>query len=339
MVFQPRSSRTLVYLASLVVVLSLIASPAAAQYKITNLVSDQAGKAKHQDTNLKNAWGMSFASGGPIWISDNGTGLSTFYTGKGVLVGTVTIPGAGSKQGTPTGQVYNSTQDFVVKGWAATFLFDGLDGTISGWSSFLGKTAAIAVDNSGSGASYTGLAIGQNNGANFLYAANFAANKVEIYDGKFNFVSSFTDTKLSGYSVYNVQNLNGKLYVAFVDSTFSKGAVDIFDTAGNFIKTLTKDSHLKAPWGLAIAPKNFGPASKAVLVGNLGDGTINAFNAKTGKFMSQLTDTSKKVISINGLWGLAFGQGGGQNGKSNQLFFTAGPNNYADGLFGVIAFK
>jgi len=339
MMFQPRSSRTLVFLASLVVVLGLIASPAAAQYKITNLVSNQAGKAKHQDTNLINAWGLSFASGGPIWISDEATGLSTFYTGKGVGVGKVTIPGAGGKQGTPTGQVYNSSGDFVVKGWAATFLFDGLDGTITGWSSFLGSNAAIAIDNSGSGASYTGLAIGQSNGANFIYAANNAANKVEIYDGKFNAAGSFTDTNLSGYSVYNVQNLNGQLYVAFVDSSFSKGAVDIFDTAGNFIKNLTKDSHLKAPWGLALAPKNFGPASNAVLVGNLGDGTINAFNAKTGKFMTQLKGTNKKVISINGLWGLAFGQGGGQNGKSNQLFFTAGPNQYADGLFGVINFK
>jgi len=338
MVFQPRSSRTLVFLVSLVVALGFIASPAAAQYKITNLVSDQAGKAKHQDTNLVNAWGLSFAPGGPIWISDNGTGLSTFYTGKGVNVGTVTIPGANG-QGKPTGQVYNSSQDFVVKGWAATFLFDGEDGTISGWSSFLGSSAAIAVNNSGSHAVYTGLAIGQNNGANFIYAANFAANDVEIYDGKFTPVGSFTDSKLSGMSAYNVQNINGQLFVTFSTGFGGAGAVDIFDTAGNFIKTLTKDKHLKGPWGVALAPKNFGPASNAVLVGNLADGRINAFNAKTGKFISQLKDTKKKVISIDGLWGLAFGQGGGQNGKANQLFFTAGPNGYADGLFGVINFK
>jgi len=139
--------------------------------------------------------------------------------------------------------------------------------------------------------------------------------------------------------VYNVQNINNQLYVTFVDSSFSKGAVDIFDTAGNLIKTLTKDAHLKAPWGVALAPKNFGPVSNDLLVGNLTDGRINAFNAKTGKFITQLKNTSGKTISINGLWALAFGEGGGQNGQPNQLFFTAGPNGYADGLFGVINFK
>ena len=337
MASQNHSRCAFAFLASLLVLVGLIARPAAAQYAITNLVSNQAGKAKHQDSALVNAWGMSFASGGPFWISDNGTGESTFYTGKGVKVGAITIPPAsGNGPGSPTGQVYNNTTDFLIGGTPAFFIFDTLDGTISGWN---GGSSAVIAAKAPAGTSYVGLAIGQSNNANFLFAADLANNKVDIYDGTFKLVVSFSDSKLVGLSVYNVQNINGKLYVTFVDSAFSKGAVDIFDTAGNLIKTFTKDAHLKAPWGVALAPKNFGPASNALLVGNLADGRINAFNAKTGKFMTQLKGTNKKVLSINGLWALAFGEGGGSNGKPNQLFFAAGPNGYVDGLFGVINFK
>jgi uncharacterized protein (TIGR03118 family) len=180
------------------------------------------------------------------------------------------------------------------------------------------------------------LAIGKSKGANFLFAADNANNKVDIYDGNFKLVRSFTDKKL-GLAAYGIQNIKGQLFVTF-SNFVGPGAVDIFDTTGKLIKTLTKSTHLNGPWGLALAPKNFGPASNALLVGNLADGHINAFNAKTGKFMGALKDTKKKVISIDELWGLAFG-GGGASGKPNQLFFTAGPNQYANGLFGVINFK
>jgi uncharacterized protein (TIGR03118 family) len=337
MVSQNRSRRTLVFLASLVILVGLIPSPASAQYAVTNLVSNQAGKAKHQDKALVNAWGMSFFPGNPFWVSDEGTGLSTLYDSKGVKQGlVVTIPASGSGQGSPTGQVANGTSDFKISGMPALFIFDTFDGTISGWNS--GTSAVIAVT-APAGTSYVGLAIGQSKGANFLFAADAAHNKVDIYDGSFKLVGSFTDSKLKGLAVYNVQNINGKLYVTFNDSAFSKGAVDLFTTSGKLIKTLTKDVHLKAPWGVALAPKNFGPASNALLVGNLADGRINAFNAKTGKFISQLKDTKRKAISIDGLWALAFGQGGGMNGKPNQLFFAAGPSFYANGLFGVINFK
>lgn len=186
---------------------------------------------------------------------------------------------------------------------------------------------------------YTGLAMGVNNGSNFLFGADNLNNKVDIYDGTFKLVGKFTDSTLTGLAVYGVQNINGKLYVTFADSAFTKGAVDVVSTSGKLIKRLTKDAHLKAPWGVALAPKNFGTASNALLVGNVSDGRINVFNAKTGKFMSQLKGTNNKVISISGLWSLAFGQGGGMNGNPNQLFFTAGPNGYANGLFGVINFK
>jgi len=330
------SRRTLACLASLVIIVGLIPSPAAAQYAITNLVSNQAGKAKHQDKELVNAWGMSFFSGGPFWISDNGTAVSTFYSGKGVKVGQVTVPS------TVTGQVANSTTDFVVsqggKSGPAAFIFASFEpGTISGWNPSVNPNAAVVVVNAS--AWYTGLAMGVNNGSNFLFGADNLGNKVDIYDGTFKLVGKFTDSTLTGLVVYGVQNINGKLYVTFADSAFSKGAVDVVSTSGKLIKRLTKDAHLKAPWGVALAPKNFGTASNALLVGNVSDGRINVFNAKTGKFMSQLKDTNNKVISIGGLWSLAFGQGGGMNGNPNQLFFTAGPNEYANGLFGVINFK
>jgi len=343
MVSQNRSRRTLVLLASLVILVGLIPSPVSAQYAITNLVSNQAGKAKHQDKVLVNAWGMSFFPGGPFWISDNGTGVSTFYDGKGVKVGQVTVPPAcNTVPDCVTGQVANSTKDFVVSqggnSGPAAFIFATFEpGTISGWNPSVDASSSVVVVNAN--AWYTGLAIGVNNGANFLFGADNLGNKVDIYDGKFKLVGHFSDSKLTGLIVYNVQNINGKLYVTFSDSNFSKGAVDIFTTSGKLIKRLTKDAHLKAPWGVALAPKNFGSASNALLVGNVGDGRINVFNAKTGKFMSQLKGTNNKVLSISGLWSLAFGQGGGMNGKPNQLFFTAGPNGYANGLFGVINFK
>ena len=332
------SRRTLACLASLVIIVGLIPSPAAAQYAITNLVSNQKGKAKHQDKALVNAWGMSFFPGSPFWISDNGTGLSTLYDNQGVKQSlVVTIPPAsGTGLGSPTGQVANGTKDFKVSGNPALFIFATMDGTISGWNS--GSSAVIAV-RAPSGTVYSGLAIGQSKGANFLFAADEAHNKVDIYNGSFKLVRSFTDKKLSGFNPYGIQNINGQLFVTFVNSLYGNGVVDIFDTTGKLIKTFTKSTHLNAPWGVALAPKNFGPASNALLVGNLGDGRINAFNAKTGQFMTQLKGTTGKVISISGLWALAFGQGGGMNGKPNQLFFTAGPNGYADGLFGVINFK
>jgi len=345
MVSQNWSRRTLAFLASLVVLLGLIPSPAAAQYAITNLVSNQKGKAKHQDTALVNAWGMSFFPGSPFWISDNGTGVTTFYDSKGNKAGQVTVPPTCHTSGCAvTGQVANSTSDFVVSQGGnsapALFIFDTFEpGTISGWNPSVNSGSAVVAFTATDGAWYTGLATGVNNNANFLYAVDFIGNKVDVIDGTFKKVGSFTDSKLTGLVVYGIQNINGQLYVTFADSAFSKGAVDIFDTTGKLIKTLTKSAHLKAPWGVALAPKNFGTVSNALLVGNVGDGRINAFNAKTGKFMTQLKGTNNKVISISGLWSLAFGQGGGMNGKPNQLFFTAGPNGYANGLFGVINFK
>lgn len=222
--------------------------------------------------------------------------------------------------------------DFKIGGKAAIFIFSTLDGTISGWT---GAASAVIAVTAPKGTSYTGLAMAQNKGANFLYAADSANNKVDVYDGTYKLVSSFTDTTLTGFAPYGIQNIGGKLFVTFTNASFSAGVVDIYNPATGKIKLFSKDSHLVAPWGLALAPKNFGPASNDILVGNLGNGRINAFNAKTGKFIGPLKNKANKLLLIDGLWGLAFG-GGGTSGNTNQLFFTAGPSFYANGLFGVI---
>jgi uncharacterized protein (TIGR03118 family) len=334
MVVQNKMGRIITFSALLVVALAMISGSAFAQYTLTNLVSDQPGKAQHQDTSLVNAWGISYAPGGYFWVSDNGTGLSTLYSSMGLkqtLV--VKIPASGTGIGSPTGQVYNGTPDFVVTqnghSGAAQFIFDTEDGTISGWAPGVNATTAvIAVNNTG--ASYTGLAIGVSNSANFIYAADNRNNKVDIYDKNFQLVKSFTDTSLpTGSAPYNVRNINGQLYVTFTNA-IGGGVVDIFDTAGNKIKTLVSGGKLHSPWGVALAPVNFGPASKSLLVGNLGDGFIHAYNPSTGALLGQ------SGVSIPGLWALIFGDGLGFNGKTNQLFLTSGPNAYSDGLFTVV---
>jgi uncharacterized protein (TIGR03118 family) len=340
-----RACGALTFLVSVVVGLGLIPLPAAAQYKVTNLVSSQAGKAKYQDSDLVNAWGIAYAPSVPFCVTDTGTGLATFYDAQGVKQSPViTVPSASTHHGTPTGIVYNGTTDFQVSqgghSGPAMFIFDTIDATISGWNSSVNSnTAIVVINNSGSGASYTGLAIGVNQGANFIYAADHNNNKVDIYDGAFNFVKSFTDPNLPADSApFNLRTINGQLYVAFTSPKIG-GAVDVFDMAGNLIKTLISSSKLKGPWGLAIAPANFGPASKALLVGNLIDGRINAFDATTGKFIGPLTTPQGKIISESGLWATTFGGGTPQNGKTNQLFFASGPNYEKAGLFGVIRYK
>lgn len=337
-----RPGAAVAFFALLALAVLMVSVPASAQYVATNLVSNQAGKAKFQDTDLVNAWGIAFSPVGPFWVSDNGTGLSTLYTGAGTKQSLiVTIPPAsGQGLGSPTGQVYNATQDFkVTQGGhsaAALFIFATFDGTISGWNSAVNLTSAvIAVQQPG--AVYTGLAIGTNAGANFLYAADNVNNRVDIYDHNFAFVTSFTDSSLpAGSNPYGIQNINGQLYVTFTTST-GGGVVDVFDTAGNFVKHFASSGALKSPWGIALAPTTgFGKFNSALLVGNVGDGRISAFNATTGKLLGQLQTPQKKVISIAGLWGLAFGAGNSQNGNTNQLFYTAGPGGYLNGLFGVI---
>ena len=327
----------------------LSGNPAAAQYKRRDLVSNLKGRAVHTDPNLINGWGLAFFQHSPFWVADNTTGLSTLYGPGGKIVPlVVTIPPAPSMPlgpvGSPTGLVANASSDFVISengnSGPASFIFDTEDGTISGWNQNVDPTnAVIAVDNSSAGAFYTGLAIGtDSSGHNFIYAADQANNKVDIYDGSFNFVTSFTDSSLPpGYSAFGIQNIQGKLYVTFAGFFSGKvgGFVDIFDTSGNFIKNFASMGPLNLPWGLVLAPEDFGAFSKDILVGNLGDGMINAFN-RNGKFKGTLKDDDGQYISIDGLWAIAFGTDPKANGGKNQLFFTAGPLFYEEGLFGRI---
>lgn len=339
-------------------------------YQQTNLVSDIAGVALFTDKNLVNPWGLSHPPTGPWWISDNGTGLTTLYNGNGrkfpvgsPLVVTIAPP-AGGTSAAPTGNIFNpvngtNPDDFVVsengKSGPSIFMFATEDGTISGWNPGVDVTHTIlAVDRSavGAGAVYKGLAFGQSGGSEFIYATNFRFGTVEQFDSNFKLVRSFTDSQLAKtcpfpnqcFAPFGIQNIGGNLYVTFAlqDAAHhddahgpSRGFVDVFDTNGNLIKRLISRGALNSPWGLALAPSNFGQFSNDLLVGNFGNGRINAFDPNTGALLGQLKNQKGLIISINGLWGLAFGNGQ-TAGPTNALFFTAGINDEADGLFGKI---
>jgi uncharacterized protein (TIGR03118 family) len=314
-----------------------------AQYQVTNLVSNQAKTAKTTDPLLVNAWGLAYGPGGPFWISDNGSGWSTLYTATGVKQGLqVTIPTAGGNgPGTPTGIAFNGSQDFQIQGSPAVFLFATLDGTISGWAPAVNFNSAI-IEVTTPGAAYTGLAITSNDSGNFLFAADNANNKVDVFDANFKLVTSFTDTTLpTGFSAFGIQDFGGLVFVSFAGNSGATGGyIDIFGEDGTFLKRVTSGGPLNQPWGFAVAPDNFGPLSNTLLVSNnTNSGTINAFNPITGQFVGTVKDVNGKPIEINQLWGIEFGGGAAADGPTDQLFFTAGPDNNLAGMFGVIAFK
>jgi uncharacterized protein (TIGR03118 family) len=335
-------NRALTLTACLGLVLMFVSGTALAQYQLTNLVSNQAGAAKHTDPLLVNAWGLVYAPGSPFWISDNGTGWSTLYDGNGVKQGLqVVVPSTNNNPGSPTGIVFNGSNDFQVQGWAAIFLFATLDGTISGWAPQSNPNQAI-IAVTAPGAVYTGLAITSKTSGNFLFAADTANNKVDMYDGKFKLVKSFTDKTLPpGFAPFGIQDFGGLVYVAFASTSGASGGfIDIFSENGTFLKQVAHGSPLNQPWGLAIAPRNFGPLSNTLLVSNnTNGGTINAFNSITGEFVGTVKDTNNKAIHSDQLWGIEFGGGTASNGSTNELFFTAGPDNNLAGTFGAIAFK
>jgi uncharacterized protein (TIGR03118 family) len=321
----------------------LVSSAALAQYQLTNLDSNQAKTAKFMDPLQVNGWGLARSAGGPWWVSDQGSGWSTVYNGAGAKQSLVVlVPSAtGAGPGQPTGIVANGSSDFQIGGWSSFFLFATLDGTISGWAPETNfNDAIIVVNNSAAGSSYTGLAVTNRPSGNLLYAANFAKNVIEVYDGSFNLVNSFTDPTLPAGNVpFGIQDINGLVYVAFALADEGPGGyIDVFEEDGTFVKTLAQGAPLNQPWGFAVAPPNFGPLSNTLLVSNnTNSGTINGFNLQTGKFVGKLKDTNGNDIEINQLWGIAFGGGTTNNGKTNQMFFTAGPSNNLAGTFGVIA--
>ena len=338
--------RRIAFTVCLGLALMFVSNAALAQYQLTSLASNQVGATKHTDPLIANAWGLTYGPGGPFWISDAASGWSTLYDGNGVKQGfEVLIPSeSGQGPGSPTGIVYNASQDFQVQGWASIFLFATLDGTISGWAPQSNANQAIvAVDNASSGAIYTGLAITNKASGNFLFAADNWNNKVDVYDANFNLVTSFTDTTLPpGFAPFGIQDINGQVYVAFASSSGGSGGyIDIFSESGTFVKRLTQSGRLNQPWGFAMAPSAFGPLSNTLLISNNlnKSGLINGFNITTGQFVGTIKDTNGKVINIDQLWGIKFGGGTSSNGGPNQLFFTAGPSNNLAGTFGMIAFQ
>ncbi len=354
----------------------------------TNLVSDLPGVAQFQDPQLVNPWGISESARSAFWISDNNAGVSTLYNTAGVKQGlVVSIPAPGDplgSSGTPTGTVFNidggPTGGFKVSGFsktgapitaAAIFLFATEDGTIVGWNPAVnpqgfnpakaGTYGIIAADNSANptaanGAVYKGLTIATDaNGRTLLYASNFRAGTVDVFDANFKPVTSlpkvaFTDSDLpKGYAPFNVQVLNGKVYVTYAKQDAAKhddvagphrGFVDVFNLDGTpglpgGTERLVSRGFLDSPWGLAIAPASFGSLAGALLVGNFGNGHINAFNATTGAFMGELKDPDGEAIQIDGLWALKVGNGGA-GGDASKVYFTAGLDGEQHGLFGSL---
>ena len=327
----------------------------------TNLVSDGFVPAMTTDPNLVNPWGIALSATSPFWVSDNGMGVTTVYTGAGTKVNvggldaiTIASPPGQTSPASPTGDVFNiagSGFNITSDGHtgASVFIFATEDGTISGWNPNVDAASSVlAVDNSqgGAGAVYKGLAIAQTGDGTFLYAANFRNGTVDVFNDDFKQVASFTDHKLpAGYAPFNVQVLDGHLFVTFALQDADKhddvagagnGFVDEFDLHGNLLHRVASGGALNSPWGLAIAPSGFGQFSNDLLVGNFGDGTINVFNPNNDRFLGKLEDSSGAPITIGDLWALVPGTGNAGS-DPNKIYFTAGVQNEAHGLFGSLS--
>jgi uncharacterized protein (TIGR03118 family) len=325
-----------------------LAVPAqATTFAVTNLVTNDQTlhPALIDDPNLKNGWGISRSGTSPFWVSDNGAGVSTLYsvnpttnaTTKVAL--TVTIPGNGSV----TGQVFNSTTGFN----GDRFLFVSEDGTVSGWRPALGTVAETLVAGSAANV-YKGTTSAIVDGNPYLYSANFHAGTIDVLKGvagSADLTGTFTDPGLpAGYAPFNIQILNGKLYVTYALQDGTKhdeiagagnGYVDVFDLQGNFLGRVGSNGALDAPWGLAIAPNSFGEYAGDLLVGNFGDGTVDAFNLGSNSYVGQLKGTDGNPLVIDGLWGLSQGNNG-SGGSPDKIYFSAGPDDEVNGLFGVL---
>jgi len=330
-------------------------------YTQTNLVADTTGPAPVTDTNLVNPWGLSRSSGSPWWVSDNGTGLSTLYDGTGAIQGlVVTIPPADpnvSTTGTPTGTIFNGTQDFALApGKPAIFLFATEDGTISGWNPGVAATSAVIMVNENKRAVFKGLAMGQaslNGGPlqSYLYAANFRSGKMEVFDSSFHRVPAIEaeldktySTIPHGFAPFNVQNIGGNIFITYALRDSARhdeidgeglGDVEVFRPDGKLDLILQKGPWMNAPWGVAAAPSDFGAFSHDILVGNFGSGEILAFDPIHGSFKGKLRNADGTPIQIPGLWGISFGNNA-KAGSSTALYFSAGPNGEQNGLLGML---
>jgi uncharacterized protein (TIGR03118 family) len=349
---------------------ALLSAPgfAATNFVQTNLIADVPGVAAVADKNLVGTWGISVSAGSPFWVSNAANGTSTVYTVSDANPATLTAPtvsttvvtvpasanNTASKTGYPTGQVANGygVGNFeVTPGAAASFIFASLDGTISARG---GATAVIFVDNGAKGAVYTGLAIGVSSAGPTLYAANFSQGTIDIFDHTWQPIvlpGGFQDPDLpSGYYPSNIQRYGRRLYVTYNPSdgtgTFAYGGsgtglINVFDLNGNLLQRLVPNNpHLNLPWGIAVTGANFGSFSYALVVGNFGDGTISAFDLNSGNYLGTMQDGKGNDISISGLWGLQWGNGG-NGGSASTMYFAASPGADASGysnhgLFGSL---
>jgi uncharacterized protein (TIGR03118 family) len=346
---------------------TLTVNPATAFAQKT-LVADTASGTATVDANLVNPWGIAALPNHPMWVANNHSETSTLYDGNGVPQPAATplivhLPaGAGGVTFDPTGLVANTTADFVVSGGGfsspAQFIFDGEGGMIAAWAAAVDVTNAVVVFADTGGAVYKGLTMANNGSGNFLYAADFHNNKVDVFNASFVKQPSsaasftFTDPNLpAGYAPFGIQALNTgaggatQIYVTYAKQQgpdnhdnangAGLGIVDIYDTNGKFVKTLVGTGQaLNAPWGVVLAPADFGTLSKALLVGNFGDGKINGYDPNSGTFMGTLT-TANGAFAVPGLWGLAFGNDASSQ-PHNTLFFAAGTNDEANGVYGRI---
>ncbi len=325
-------------------------------YRAHALVSNGAVPADVTDAKLVNPWGVAFNPNAVVWISDNGSGVSTLYDGTGApapLVVRIPPGKVGDGLGHPTGIVFNSSTDFVVTkagvSGASAFLFAGEDGTISGWSPTVDLEHAVRViDHSSAGSIYKGLASGGDGTTHLLYVTDFHNRRVEVYDAHFariNRPGAFQDSAIPpNFAPFGIQNVGGDIIVTYAkqDSDAEDdvagaglGYVDAFDAKGRLMRRLVTRGALNAPWGIAQAPASFGPFGGALLIGNFGDGAINAYDPVSGRWLGALSDAVGKPLHLDGLWGISFGNGvAGQ--AANALYYAAGPNDEKDGVYGVI---
>jgi len=325
-------------------------------YTVTNLVSDVPGEAAHVDPNLVNAWGLAAGPTTPWWVADNETDVSTLYTGDGDA-----IPLVVQVEGAPTGLVFNGGPNFVVSDGAGNsgpsrFMFATESGTIRGWNPSVpppppSTESFVVVDRSDVEANYKGLAIASTPDGDFIYAADFHNARVDVFDGGFNLVTNpgaFVDPRIPhGFAPFGIQNIGGQIFLAYAkqdaeaeDEVAGQGLgfVDRFDTGGTFLGRVASRGQLNAPWGLALAPASFGRFGGDLLVGNFGDGKINAYARRpngTFAYRGALRGTDGEALSIDGLWALGFGNDAAA-GPAGTLFFTAGPDDEEHGLFGKI---
>jgi uncharacterized protein (TIGR03118 family) len=331
------------------------AAPPGSTFAVTNLVSDVPGLAQVTDPNLVNAWGLARSATSPWWVADNGTDLSTLYNTSTPT--TAIVPLVVSVPNAPTGVVSAGiTGQFLIQTATdptllrASFIFDTEEGNILAWRG--GTTAFVpAAFTPVDGGIYKGLAIAQLTPGNpVLYAADFHNARVEVFNGAWQNVTAdypFSDPDLpAGYAPFNVQVIGDTVYVTYAQQDadaadevagMSRGFVDAYDLNGNFVARVATRGQLDAPWGVALAPPSFGRYAGDLIVGNFGNGQINAYSNASGEweYAGALRDTAGKKLAIDGLWALVFGNASA-NGNPDTLYFTAGPDDESHGLFGTI---